>query len=126
MKRSLESGKYRYVRVAGILLIVMLIAMAGAACDDDYTLDITSTEGGSVTTPAEGSSTYEAGTVVDLVATPDEGHSFIEWIGDTETIASASSASTTIVMNGNYSITATFSEEDGNGGDPIIPEPDPA
>ncbi len=126
MKRVLEPNRFRYVRAAGIMLMVMVLAVAGAACDDDYTLIVSSTEGGSVTTPAEGSSTYEAGTVVDLVAAPDEGQSFIEWTGDTETIASASSASTTIVMNGNYSIIAVFTEEDGDGGDPITPVPDPA
>ncbi len=106
--------------------MVTVLAVAGAACDDDYILTVSSTEGGSVTTPGEGSSTYEPGTVVDLVATPDEGQSFIEWTGDVETIASATSASTTIVMNGDYIIMANFTEEDGNGDDPTIPAPDPA
>ncbi|MGB5925313.1 MAG: leucine-rich repeat domain-containing protein [Dehalococcoidia bacterium] len=73
-----------------------------------YDLTISSTAGGSVTTPGEGISTYDEGTVVDLVATPDAGYRFVNWTGDVGTIANVSAASTTITMNGDYSITANF------------------
>jgi len=75
-----------------------------------YDLSITSTEGGSVTTPGEGTFNYTAGTVVDLVATPDAGYSFVEWTGDVGTIADVNAAATTITVNGDYSITADFEE----------------
>jgi hypothetical protein len=75
-----------------------------------YNLSIMSTEGGSVTTPGEGTFNYTAGTVVDLVATPDTGYQFVEWIGDVGTIDDVNSAATTITMNGDYSITADFEE----------------
>jgi hypothetical protein len=75
-----------------------------------YTLAINSTDGGSVTTPGEGASTHDAGTVVALVATPDTGHQFVNWTGDVDTIADADAAATNITMNGNYSITANFEE----------------
>ncbi len=78
---------------------------------EEYDLTISSGAGGSVTEPGEGTFTYEEGTVVDLVATADSGYVFVEWTGDTGTIADVNSASTTITMNGDYSITANFEEK---------------
>jgi len=74
----------------------------------EYDLTITSTEGGSVTTPGEGTFNYTAGTVVNLVAAPDAGYRFVEWTGDVGTITDANAAATNITMNGDYSITAEF------------------
>jgi hypothetical protein len=54
--------------------------------------------------------TYDTGTVVNLVATPEEGYRFDEWTGDVGTIADVHAATTTITMNGDYSITANFEE----------------
>jgi hypothetical protein len=90
--------------------------------DDDYSitasfgqipsgkaaLTTSSTTGGSVTTPGEGAFLYDVGTVANLVATPASGYTFVNWTGDVGTIANFNAASTTITMNGNYSITANF------------------
>jgi hypothetical protein len=73
-----------------------------------YDLTISSTGGGSVTTPGEGVFTYDTGTVVNLVATPAAGYRFDRWTGDVGTIANVYAAATTITMNGDYSITANF------------------
>ena len=73
-----------------------------------YSLTISSTEGGSVTTPGEGTSIHTASTVVNLIAQPDEGYQFMQWTGDVSTIADVYAASTTITMNDSYSITANF------------------
>ncbi len=78
------------------------------ASPTEYSLTISSTSGGSVTTPGEGTFSYDEGTVVDLVATPGAGYRFDEWTGDVGTIADVNAASTTITMNGDYSITANF------------------
>jgi len=78
------------------------------ASPTEYSLTISSTSGGSVTTPGEGTFTYDEGTVVDLVATPGAGYLFHEWTGDVGTIADVNAATTTITMNGDYSITANF------------------
>jgi len=75
-----------------------------------YGLDISSTTGGSVTTPGEGTFTYDEGTVVSLVAVPEEGHWFVNWTGNATTIANASAASTSVTMQGSYSIIANFQE----------------
>jgi uncharacterized repeat protein (TIGR02543 family) len=75
-----------------------------------YNLTISSTAGGNVTTPEEGTFTYEAGAVVSLVATPDAGYRFVNWTGDVSTIANANITTTTIIMNNHYSITANFTQ----------------
>jgi len=84
---------------------------------EQYGLTISSTAGGSVTTPGEGTFTYDEGTVVDLAATPAAGYRFVNWTGDTGTIADVNAASTTVIMNGSYFITASFEE--------VVAEPAP-
>jgi hypothetical protein len=61
-----------------------------------------------VTTPGEATFAYDEGTVVNLKAEPEESCRFVRWIGDVSNVADVSAASTTITMNGDYSITATF------------------
>ena len=72
--------------------------------------------GGNVTAPGEGTFPYPAGTMVPLVATPDNGYQFRSWSGDIEHIADPNAASTTITMNANYAIVANFSSGGGGGG----------
>jgi uncharacterized repeat protein (TIGR02543 family) len=103
-------------QIALISLAVMLaLSMGLIGCGGggtpetiEYTLTVSSTEGGSVTSPGEGDFAYDEGTDVDLVAEADEGYQFVDWTGDVETIADVSAASTTTTMNGNYTITANF------------------
>ena len=76
-----------------------------------YSLTISSTSGGSVAIPAEGMYIYDAETVVNLVAVPDEHYRFVKWTGDVSTIAHIYTASTTITMYDSYSITANFKLE---------------
>jgi hypothetical protein len=94
-----------------------------------YSLTISSTEGGSVTTPGEGTFVYDEGDVVKLVATPDPGYGFVNWTGDVGTVANVNAASTTITMNGRYSLMANFEElseydlttSSTNGGSVTVP-----
>jgi len=73
-----------------------------------YSLTISSTDGGSVSEPGEGTFVRAANTTVDLIAVPDEGYQFVKWTGNVSTIADVYAASTTIAMNASYSITANF------------------
>jgi hypothetical protein len=73
-----------------------------------YSLTISSTTGGNVTTPGEGTFIYDVDEVVNLVATPASGYQFDNWTGNVTAIANVNAASTTITMNGNYGITANF------------------
>jgi len=88
-----------------------------------YVLTVSSTMGGSVTSPGEGASAYEAGTVINLVASPDDGYEFVDWIGDG--ITNADSAMTSVTMNGDYTVKANFKFEqttgiDDSGGEPSV------
>ena len=121
MRISPSSSGHSYVKLIGILLIATVLTAVGMTCDETYRLTISSTVGGSVTAPGEGTSTHDAGTVVALVAVPDDGYRFVDWTGDVDTIANPDSASTTVTMNGDYSIAANFGEQNGSGTNPIQP-----
>jgi len=71
-------------------------------------LTVSSTTGGSVTTPSEGSFSYPLGTEVNLVAEAVSGYQFTHWSGDVETIADVDDSTTTIIMDSSYSIIANF------------------
>ena len=73
-----------------------------------YSLAIASSGCGFVNTPGEGIFYYNKGTVVELMANIVGDNAFVEWTGDVSTIADVEDATTTITMNGNYAITATF------------------
>jgi len=92
--------------VITVALIVGLVGCAGVV----YDLTISSTQGGEVTTPGEETFTYSEGTDVDLVAEAEEGYHFVNWTGDVGTISDVSAATTTITMDGDYSIIANFEE----------------
>jgi len=77
----------------------------------EYDLTISSTAGGCVIEPGEGTFTYDEGTVVDLMVAVELSSSrFVEWTGDVDTIADVNAATTNITMYDDYSITANFEE----------------
>ncbi|MGQ9546467.1 MAG: GLUG motif-containing protein [Dehalococcoidia bacterium] len=81
--------------------------MAGCA-PVQCSLTVCSTEGGQVTVPGESTFTYNKGTVVKLVAEPENGYHFVSWSGDVGSIADVNAATTTITVDGDYSILANF------------------
>jgi hypothetical protein len=121
--------KDRHVSTVTIFLIVAALVVGIVACDGagahTYQLTISSGSGGNVTIPGEGTFPYPGGSVVELVATPDEGYQFGSWSGDVQHIANPSPPSTTIVMNGIYAIVANFQivgePGSGHGRSPIAP-----
>ena len=72
------------------------------------TLNVSSSAGGTVTTPTPPGANYVAGTVASIVAVPNQCYQFVNWTGDTGTIANVNTNSTTITMNNNYTIHANF------------------
>jgi hypothetical protein len=70
-----------------------------------YILTICSTDGGSVTAPGEGVFEYDDGTVVDLVATPDDCYRFKYWLGPVD---DSQSASTTVTLTEDITVEAVF------------------
>ena len=102
----------------GILLIALALSAGMIGCNGGsgtYSLTIASTTGGSVTAPGEGTFSYSAGTVVQLLATPDDGYIFQAWTGDITDVADPGSASSNITVNATCSITASFAEEGSPG-----------
>ena len=82
----------------------------------EYDLTVSSTAGGEVTEPGEGTFSYGEGMPVGLVATAIEGYEFVNWTGDVGTVINVNAAATTITMNDDYSVTANFQVVGGGGG----------
>ena len=114
MKRVLGSRKRYDRKSVGVFLIAIALIAGMVGCDPtpgSNELHISSTAGGSITTPGAGIFTYPTGTVVNLVAEAEEGYGFTGWTGNVSTIADVNAATTTITMNGNYSIRANFARQ---------------
>lgn len=76
------------------------------------TLTVSSTTGGTASTPGIGSFGYDSGTSVPLVAEPGPNYHFVNWTGtavDAGKVADASSATTTVTVDGDYTLQANFS-----------------
>jgi len=69
------------------------------------TMAVDPTEGGT-TDPTPGAYIYVEGTTVDITASSNAGYQFDHWTGD---VANPDSASTTVTMDGNKTVTAHFS-----------------
>ncbi len=78
---------------------------------NQFVLTVSSTSGGSVIVPGEGTFLYDQATVVNLIADPHEDYQFHRWTGDVGAVADVNSATTNITMDAHYSITADFEPE---------------
>ena len=95
-----------------ILLITVTLLFGMVGCGDgggvEYDLAISSSAGGTVTTPGEGTFTCDAGEVVNLAAEVEGGYHFVHWTGDVSTVADIYLPVTNITMYGDYEIRAEF------------------
>ena len=98
-------GKMKRIACLIAVLIAVMPGLAVRAC----TLTISSTEGGSVTSPGEGFFEYAQATVVSVRATADENYHFVRWTGSAN-VADPYSASTTVTLSAgeNSSLHAKF------------------
>jgi TRAP-type mannitol/chloroaromatic compound transport system substrate-binding protein len=99
--------KLLFISLAVVLALSMALVGCGGGGTVTYDLTIASTTGGS-TTPSAGTHSYDDGEEVDLTATPASGYEFVNWSGDTDTVADVNDATTTITMDADYSVTANF------------------
>jgi hypothetical protein len=53
-----------------------------------------------------GAGTYEKGSVISIGVNPDPYWEFVEWIGDTDTVANRFRSNTELILNENYAVTA--------------------
>jgi len=93
--------------------VALAVGMAG--CEPgftaQYSIDISSGMGGTVTVPGEGVFRYEAGSVVTLVAEEERGYEFGSWISNAQTIANVYNATTTVTLTRNfYFVIAHFND----------------
>jgi hypothetical protein len=112
-RKKRREMKHRLIAVTLIAVLIYMVLGSNICCTTvQYDLTITSTAGGNVTDPGEGTFTYDEGTVVNLVAVAEaeEGYHFelSGWVGNVDTIDDVDDPTTTITMNGDYSITAEF------------------
>ena len=76
-----------------------------------YHLNISSTSGGNVSVPGEGTFNYVDHSVKNISAVANSCYHFAKWTGNTSTIADMNASSTTITMNGSYTIQANFATD---------------
>ena len=97
-----------------------------------YKLTVSAGAGGSVFIPGEGTFSYDGAATVSLAASAYTGYRFSRWTGTAVgagKVASPSSASTTVTVDGNYSVRAEFVRSGSfsvwvlapNGGESVVP-----
>lgn len=93
----------------GILLIAVALIVALVGCvPAPHNLMVSSTSGGKVISPGEGTFIAHGGREVILMAISDTGYHFVNWTGDVCNVADVNSAATTIHMDCDCSIVANF------------------
>jgi hypothetical protein len=75
---------------------------------DQRSLTTSASSGGTVTTPGIGTYWYDYNTPASIVASANDNYHFVNWTGDTDTIADVNAPLTTITMDANYAIQANF------------------
>lgn len=90
-----------------VMIVALLVGLTGCVVGIpgftvQYSITISSTLGGTVTSPGQGFFRYPRGTVVNLVAQPDRGYRFLGWSSNADIIADVHAATTTMTLNQNY------------------------
>ena len=109
-------GEHEYVDPWETPIVELDLSAAGPVATYTHDLTISSTEGGSVTEPGEGTFTYDADETVSLEASSDDGYQFDGWTGDVDTVADVNKARTTITIDADKTIAAAFTEIPTPGG----------
>ncbi len=101
--------KNRILLVSLSTVLALSVSLVGCASQQvpeitGYTLTISGTEGGLVITPGEGtgSFSYDKGTIVSLMARPEEGYRLVSWTGTSDYEATP----TTVTMDADRTVTA--------------------
>jgi hypothetical protein len=104
--------KRKSIAITLVIFLLSIVLSSNICCTNEpaieYDLAISSTAGGNVTDPGEGTFNYDDGEEVNLVATPDTNYHFVNWTGDVDDIDDVNDATTTIIMNDDYTIVANF------------------
>jgi hypothetical protein len=99
-----------FLLLGALIVVVVGCSPGGSGIFGGYVITISSTIGGTVTSPGEGVFRYPSGTVVNLVAEPDRGYHFALWTTNAGTITDVNAATATVTVDNYYFITAGFEE----------------
>ena len=99
--------KHRFLFVGMIIFTGLVMSLLANGQTYTLTTSASPTEGGSVS-PVPGNHVYAEGTVVDLVAVESPGWDFNGWTGN---VLNVNNATTTITMNSDETVAATFVAE---------------
>lgn len=104
-------AKKLVLTVAVVLTLSIGLIRCGyeAIPEGQCTLAISSSRCGYVSSPGEGVFVYDRGTVVELVANGVGNSPFVKWTGDVTAVADVEAAATSITMDDDYAVKATFS-----------------
>ena len=97
-----------------ISLVISALGVSGYAIvviEVQYTLTITSSGGGSVTSPPEGDYVFNNDLSLAIVATPDEHHHFVNWTGtavEVGKVTDPAAVSTSLYIDDDYTLQANF------------------
>lgn len=83
-------------------------------CTAQYGLTLSASAGGSVIHPGTGLFSYAHGTSVPVIATTQGNHHFVSWTGtavDVGKVADPNADSTTVTMDGSYTLVANFASD---------------
>ncbi|MDH4067410.1 MAG: chromosome condensation regulator [Dehalococcoidia bacterium] len=114
MMRRLKRCHYLAISSIFFIVVASIVGMVGCDGGGGYlTLTITSTEGGTVTVPGEGTFKFapQCCQSVDLVAEADEGYRFVKWTSNEYPPEAPLHAVTCVALGRDMSITANFGYE---------------
>jgi subtilisin family serine protease len=111
-----ESISYTPTADTNALLVVKKVSGSGTFVlttqgPSMRTLTVTTSAGGTVTTPGIGNFNYTDGNAAPIIASANANYHFVNWTGSAVTagkVADPNSPATTVTMNDNYTVQANF------------------
>lgn len=87
------------------------VKVSGNVIFKQHTLTVSSSPGGSVSAPGEGSFPYNYGAIVDIFTAQDLHYHFVNWTGtavDAGKVTDPDAAATTVLVDNDYTVQANF------------------
>lgn len=103
----MSTNKLAAIIIACTVVIILVIVLVIPFLLRTYTLSLTISPSGAGSVYPSGGE-YKTGAQITLTASPARGYTFVNWTGNVDTIGSVNATTTTITMNGDYTITANF------------------
>jgi uncharacterized repeat protein (TIGR02543 family) len=103
----MTTNKLAAIIIACTVVIILVMVLVIPFLLRTHTLSVSvNLSGAGLVYPTGGE--YRTGALVTLTASPARGYMFVNWTGDVGTVASVNATTTTVTMNGDYTITANF------------------